>query len=486
MPGPKPFLIANEYLQPGEPQQVRKNAVTALAALDDHESREILAHNAVTESDPEVRQRMQSEIVKMPREASQKVLALVLRELEVPEKQGTAYTLLGELRNKGLSFTFPPLPFSTRLRLAKTMRDYLYPNRSFRFHFRAVKGSLLGTLLAWLALLAFCLSLQSTPDPGIVLVAGCLLAAVVSAAGTLLASPAGLYADSKGGALLDTLVAGLATLGAAAVVTLVSFALKSPSPYLWVVTAPLVGAAVKAGTLGAFGLAKGEWLNRIIQIVAGGSCGLAIYEFVLIVTGHTGDEFLAGSWMWIVLVSYGLAGAFASIDSRSERRPVVSPFATTTVLLVTVLFVVFNLVQLIPFRTPETQNWGALRAPYSKTFDVRHLSETYSFTVDAPSKIEAKPADHQSPQQPFVATLIGPRVQTELLYSSEKLDPGVPYKISITRKKRKQEITDGLTEMVKQMSWYYFRARVRRSTPVKEPPVTIEVNIEPATGAQVR
>src|SRR5215831_18967944 len=128
MLGPKPFLIANEYLQPGEPQQVRKNAVTALAALGDSESREVLAHNAVTESDPEVRQWVQSEIVKMPREASQQVLALVLRELEVPEKQRSAYLLLGELGNKALSFAFPPLPLSTRLRLAKTMRDSLYPN----------------------------------------------------------------------------------------------------------------------------------------------------------------------------------------------------------------------------------------------------------------------------------------------------------------------------------------------------------------------
>jgi HEAT repeat protein len=95
-------LIAKEYLSLAEPVQVRKNAVTALAALDDEESRALLAEMAVTDASPEVKQKARDEIVAMPEESSQQILQLVLRDLETEERQRTAYVLLGELSNKGL------------------------------------------------------------------------------------------------------------------------------------------------------------------------------------------------------------------------------------------------------------------------------------------------------------------------------------------------------------------------------------------------
>ena len=135
MPGRNPFLIAKEYLQANESPRCA-DALTALAALGDPQSRAVLAEAATTEDVAEVRSRAQAEIASMPADDAQEVLKLVLEGLSVPERQRGVYALLSELRNRGMSFDFPDLSLLTRLKLAKALRDYLNPRRAVKFHFR--------------------------------------------------------------------------------------------------------------------------------------------------------------------------------------------------------------------------------------------------------------------------------------------------------------------------------------------------------------
>jgi hypothetical protein len=409
MPGRNPFLIAKEYVQSGELPQVRKNALTALAALDGPESRALISEVALTESDPEVRERVQAEIASMPVEQARQVLKPALDDLNVPERCRRAYALLGELRNRGMSFDFPNLPVATRLRLAKSMRDHLYPKRGLKFHFRTVRGVLAGTFLAWLAVLVFCIRafdihLETGSTLGY-LILSCSLAAGIAVGATALTSPVRFYADIKGGGLLDMAMAALVGLGlsfAAALIRLLQWQQWPPDFSLLLFSAPLAAAGVRAGTLSAFGWAKSGWRNGLIQMAVGGSCGVAIYDLALMVSGKTGDYFLAVAWMMIVPSSYGLAAAFAWIDSRSAAFPVAPRYARAAALGLTLVTAVFTLLPLVHLPAADIKVEDPL-AQAERRIDLRQVPASISFKPAYPSYliyevlVDGKPENSYQP-----------------------------------------------------------------------------------------
>ena len=93
-----PVLIAKEYVQSTEPPAVRKNALTALAALDDPEGWAVLADSALTDPDETVRRLAEEELSRLPSPSARKAIEPVLAMLEVPKKGQRAYALLGRLR----------------------------------------------------------------------------------------------------------------------------------------------------------------------------------------------------------------------------------------------------------------------------------------------------------------------------------------------------------------------------------------------------
>src|SRR5437763_4284889 len=99
-----PLMIVKEYLQPNEPAQVRKNALTALAVLNVPESWAAITQVALDEPLADVRERAESEIVAVPPDLASQTMEPVIQDLSSPQRQRYAYALLGRLRNRGMSF----------------------------------------------------------------------------------------------------------------------------------------------------------------------------------------------------------------------------------------------------------------------------------------------------------------------------------------------------------------------------------------------
>ncbi len=479
MPGRNPFLIVKDYLNPGEPVQVRKNAVTALATLDDEESRALLAEKAVTDESDEVKQKARDEIAAMPEGSSQQVLELVLRDLEDPQRQRTAYVLLGELRNKGLKFKFPAISFFSRIGLAKDMRDHLYPTRGARFWFRVLPGTLLGIIAAWVGIVLFFAGMRFYPDMSssllFLLVSGLVTLAVAIVA-TYMTSPARFYPDWVGGAFLEMGFVGVVAFFAAVVTILITIAnIWELRPYFLMVCAPAAAASVRWGTLASFGLVRTKWLNRVIQTVVGGAFGVAVYELLTIVTRKNQAYFYPAAWLWMVVASYGLAAAFASIDAESEPRPATPRVLTAAALLVVVPCTVFNFAELIPPKSVQAQepvapviiDLGELRS--STSFPVTALPAVFIFSVAEPSTLFAE--FYPSSLGILDISRQGKEIANDSsILTSVSLAPRTQYQLTAKRRETQPKIEDGADELAKRLSWAEFQARIhRRELPQKNP-----------------
>jgi hypothetical protein len=466
------FLIAKEYVQPGEAAQVRKNALTAMALLDDPDSRKVLTDVALGDADPGVRERAEAEIASLPPASAKEALGPVLEDLKAPGRQQNAYALLGRLRNRGMAFEFPSLPAAVRVRLAKSLRDYLYPKRDLRFRFRSVKGASAGTFLAWMATMVLCagpldihMDLWSTVG---YLFVGWILAACIAIPATCYTSPVRLYADTKGGALLDMLVAALVSLAAAAVCVLIAVSTDEkkvpgvPRQSLLLLLAPLTAAAVRAGTLSAFGIAGTARPNRLMQIAVGGSCGVAVFDLVLMVSGEAGDPFLAGAWMVTILMSYGLAGAFAWIDSRSAALPVSPRYAQVAGLGLTLIAVSFALIPAVPLPSaPVTLDSPAL-ALSARDIPLRQVPGSVIFKNSQAYQITHALDDYKN-------------------YDSDAVQAaGQDQKLVVKHRDKDTSIFEALPQVAKAMSWPQVKARMMRIPPDRGPVlVNVHVTVKP-------
>jgi len=492
MPGRNPFLIVKEYVQPGEMPQVRKNALTALAALGDADSRALLAEVALSDADPDVREKAEVEIASMPSESARAAVKLLLDELRVPEQRRGAYALLGKLRNRGLSFEFPHLPITARMRLAKSMRDHLYPKRSVKFNFRTFWGISAGVFLSWLVVTVYCYATLGVGLDGWsvagYLIFGWMLTTGISAASTLFTSPARLYADWKGGVLLDVVMTTLSSLIVSAVAVLLSRETEAKYAgfhyqHLLLFSTPLTAAAIRIGTLAVFGWAKSRQLNWLIQMVVGGSCGLATYDLMLITTGNVGDGFLARTWAMVVLCSYGLAGAFAWVDTRSALIPVSSLFGKAVALSLTLVTFLFSLMFLIPLPSSEKNDLGVIVAPGTQQIDLKDVpltGATVTFQTASDSWLSTRFLGEES-EQIFAVQLLRSRehqIVEEMTPSSEvKLSRGVQYEIHIRRKRDESvNIFDKFPQVASRLSWAELEARLLRRYPSKLPTL-VSVNL---------
>jgi hypothetical protein len=464
-----PVLIAKEYVQASEPAQVRKNALTALAQLGDPDGWAVLTEVALTDLDVSVRDQAEEELSRMSPESAAQAMEPVLASLDVQSTRGNAYVLLGRLRNRGMTFRVPPKTFAVRLSLAKAMRDHLYPKRGFRFHFRTVKGITTGTFLAWLATVVFCaalldIHLEPVSTLGYLFM-GWLLALALGITATVYTSPARCYADIKGGALLDMLVAASVGFALSLGIVLLIWVMvgrglvQENYQYVLLLSGPLAAAAVRFGTLSVFGMTRKPWLNRLVQLAVGGTCGIAVFDLALL-GGDGSDELLTGVWTMMLIASYGLAAAFAWIDSRSLLLPVVSRHVRAMGLLVASIGLLFPLSLLIPPLMAET-DLGAVGI--SKEFPVQRLPASVKFQTNSASRLRVA-GDRYSEALVWNE---GEEKAVEWANRYEPLDlPAGRYRVSLSDHRTGDvSIFGALPELAKELSWAPTRARLAHQAP---------------------
>lgn len=484
-----PFLIVKEYTQATEPPQVRKNSVTALAILvDDARSRALLAELALTDSDNDVRDQVEAEIAALPSEPARLVLEPVLDDLKHPEKRRAAYALLGQLRNRGVSFLFPPLSLVNRLRLAISMRDRVYPRRGFGFHVRTLKGVALGLVLAWLMTMIFCVGLvglhfELWSTIGYALVA-LLISSFLASASTYFSSPARLYADAGGGAMLDMAMAGLVAFCSVAIILLLSLLApndQSSAPKLIaLVIIPLTTAVVRAGTLSVFGITRSGRLNRLLQTVVGGSCGLGFLNLALMLTDTTDNLFLARTWMLVVLIAYGLAGGFAAIDSKSSLMPVAPAYARWLGLSLPVLLVASILFSLKGLPRATDIEAGAM-AFGKKSFPIHQVPVTIRFQIPPSSLTVYRGslhlADLWTDDGNKITPSYPPRASSPDLY--QVVGPG-NYELTVRLSDTTVNVFEAVPELAKSLSWPLVRARLMGQLVAGGPVLaTIQLEVKP-------
>jgi len=325
MPGRNPLLIAKEYTRDAEVPQVRKNAVTALAALDDPEAWKALMEIAVEDRDAEVRAHAEAKIASLPSESAGVALQAVLDRLRSTSQQPIAYALLGRLRNNGLPFKLPKLPALTRLALAKSLSDQLYPIKGAKFRVRVWKGVLVGAGLLCLdvVLLVGSSFLGTTYDPSDIFeyfAVTLLLTFLAAAIATAFSTPACLQADAPAAAVLDIAMGVVAAWLIGVPVVLANLNLPGAAAALLAAFA-ITAVAVRLGTLTAVGMLASRRTNWALATLLGGGCGLAAYTFSLLLTNTAKLALLPTAWGFVVPAAYGLAASYASIDSQSAAHP---------------------------------------------------------------------------------------------------------------------------------------------------------------------
>jgi hypothetical protein len=479
-----PFLIVKEYLQPSEPAQVRKNALTALAVLEDPDSLALLADVALVETDPEVRDKAEAEIVALPPQSAAAALQPALNDLTRPGREQNAYGLLGRLRNRGIHFKFPGLSLLTRLRLAGSMRNQLYPQRGFMFWFRTFWGVTTGALFAWalvivLATGPYDLHMEGTSVVGYLL-AGWGIGLIVSIAATTHTIPARYHADPTGGALFDMVRAAVLALPLAA---WAAFQFKTgvpednhTMPLFFLV--PAGAAAVRTGTLAAFGVLRGGIQNRVLQVAVGGMCGTAVYEWGAIAAGRIGDPLYGSSWLLVMIVSFALAGAYAWIDSRSSCKPVTVPAIRWLSLVFTAAGVGALLLPLI--RLPhERHDFGKVAPPWAQSVEIRHLPTEIVFQTVSRSSYDVRTSDYRNYATRLEQWDDAGRQWTKPTEAASNLSPG-QYRIVIEHNSTDKSAFAALPELPKLMEWPQIDARMKRTVPITGVPLeTVTPSLQP-------
>jgi hypothetical protein len=477
-----PFLIAKEYVQPGEPAQVRKNALTALAVLNNPSSLALLADVALADADTEVREQAEAEIALLMPESAAAALQPVLDDLKRRGRRRGAYALLGRLRNRGISFRFPGLPLWTRLRLAGSMRNQLYPKRGVLFHLRTFWGATAGALVAWIVMVVLAsgpydFHMEPASEIGYLL-AGWSIAVLVSMLATAFTTPARYHADPTGGALFD------ASLAAALALPLAggSLAMFRPTggeithPIAMLVLMPAAAAAVRVGTLAAFGILRGGAANRLLQIGLGGACGSAVFQWGAIAAGRIGDTIYASTWMMLMVVAYALAGAYAWIDGRGSRKPVTAPAVRWLALVCSVAGVLPLVLPLIslPQARFDLGNVESI-SKWPQSFDVRRVPADITMHANLPFDC-------------FVnSSLIYPREFQRWDDASTKWEPAGninrppgQYRWLVERSQKDVSVFLALPELGKMMAWPQTMARLRRTVAATGPTLdTVTVIVKP-------
>lgn len=340
-------VIVEEFLRSGSPQ-IRKNALTALAVIDDEDSACLIAKTAVEDEDSGVRRRAEEESLSLSGAFLTSMVDVFLTSLSSPEfqKQQRAYAVLGRLKSTGIDLPHPRMAWGNRMRLAGSMNSYLYPVRSLSFRLRSWQPGLLGTLVGLIPFVAFIASMTKRSigsvsvaalPPLLVLIVGMLTAVFA----TQFATPISLQLRPFAATLVELVAAFVPTLLSWVVLFVllgwlgvfrfiyeeeVFRAIPVLIPFM-----AMMAAFVRLGTIlpvGRLNLMKGQRKNTIIwliQLGAGTLVGslLATIPYVLLrLNAPLGADMILikSSWLALIAIAFGLATAFAKIDAEAYQE----------------------------------------------------------------------------------------------------------------------------------------------------------------------
>ena len=157
-----------------------------------------------------------------------------------------------------------------------------------------------------------------------VLFVGWLCGLIVVPLATRLTRTIRFHADVAAAVVIDALMAATVTLGVTGALVLIAASeehYKFGAPQvLLLCTIPVSAIAVRLGSLAAFGVGHSRRLTYYSQILAGGFCGLAVYQWTAIAFGKIADSPVNVGWLWTLLTGFGLAGGFAQIDQDEKRN----------------------------------------------------------------------------------------------------------------------------------------------------------------------
>ena len=390
------LAVINEFLRAGG--ESRKNAVTALAALNTDESLRQLVEVATTDADPDVRKQAEREITGLDLSSDGRVVACLQAALNDRKKRQAAYALLGRLRNQGALIPTKRLPFLTSLRLAASVGSYLAPRRDFLFRTRGVKPAVVGGAIGFVVLVMLMLMVLGLTDMGSLSQIFFLCAAFwVSSGLTLSQREPGMTFQYKRWAAVVVELIWAVVGGAAAALIFVGFVGLYQSGWLSMLIPlklmgkmAILGGVARFGTLVSFGVFNRSQMDRYAQGIVAVACGLVFITAVPLSLGLVGDRYSQINWLVLFPTAFAVAWTLASIDlSPYPRRPLF-PKALAIAASATVLGIVLAAAVIsVPRSQSQGPSQAALIVP---TGDGHGL---YSFTSDQPIKIQIRETMHQ-------------------------------------------------------------------------------------------
>jgi hypothetical protein len=339
----KALSLVEEFIRSPQPQ-LRKNALTALAVINEPKAIELMTSVALEDSDAGVRQRAEDELFKLHLHSD--AIGLAFTRLRSPdeETQQRAYAFLGRLRSKSATEIPLSIPWRDRLKLAARMNAYLYPKRSWRLRLRLWKPGLAGILLGSVFPVAFALrhfldiDPYRTPADRIVQISFGL--AVLVVVGIVLivfagqrTTPIYRHPNRFAAGVVETATTGFLGLVSVTPIFVLAliwqwlegFSLGS----LFIPLAGLMVGFVRVGTILSFGIFSARRTNRIAEVFGGAAIGsLAFVVVIVLIFKASGDTKLAFEWLvaaWLVHLplAFGAANAFASVDKEALPSDVI-------------------------------------------------------------------------------------------------------------------------------------------------------------------
>jgi hypothetical protein len=324
--------IVEEYMRSAEPQ-LRRNAITALAAINSAESISGLVRVTLSDGDEPVVQHAVAELLKLKEESLARAVGELILALEKPLEQQRAYYILGMLYGAGVKVTLPKQRLSVRLRLDASQRSAHWQARKWKERIRAWKPALYGYLGGMMALVSIVsISIGLNWDSFLPALALCaILGALVAIFSTQGTKPIGHQIDRVASLAVEF---GSAACGAFVFVPV--FVVLAPLFNLsffgrhtwnwkalammgtWALGLGIFVGVMRIGTALTYGSMRTRRGNQLAQCVIGGMCGMSMVTAVALINMRQGVS--GPFWPLLFPIAFGVSNAFAAIDSECETR----------------------------------------------------------------------------------------------------------------------------------------------------------------------
>jgi hypothetical protein len=326
--------IVEEYIRSPEPR-LRRNAITALAAINSTESISGIVRVALSDHDVPVVQHAVAELLKLKEDALARALLELTIALANPREQQQAYYILGMLYGAGVKVTLPKQRLAVRLRLAASQTISHSQKGKWKERIRAWKPALYGHLGGIIALVSI-VSISIGIDwdsflPALILCT--FLGPLLAIVSTQWTKPIGHQMDRVASVAVEF---GSAAFGALVFVPAVVFWIAPmfnihmyggwsfntlTTMGAWAVILGIWVGIIRFGTALTYGIVRTRRGSKLAQCVIGGMCGMIMITAVALMDWREGT----GGALWPMLfpMAFGVANAFAAIDGEGEtRRPI--------------------------------------------------------------------------------------------------------------------------------------------------------------------